>query len=338
MSTAELQKTIDTMIVRGKGILAADESKPTAGKRLESVGMENTDENRRAYRDVFFSTPGIEEFISGVILFEETLQHKSSDGTLFPELLAKKGIVPGIKVDKGIIPLVNADGDKITQGLDGLAERLQGYKEYGARFTKWRAVLPITDVNPGCMGMFTNAEVLARYAAIAQDNGFVPIVEPELLIDGTHTIERSEAATEATLYEVFAAIRRHGVSLEHMILKPSMVISGKECAQQATAEDVAARTVKVLLRTVPAAVPSINFLSGGQDELQATQHLNLMNRSTQTLPWHVSFSYARALQGSALKIWAGKSENLSAAQENFYKRAKLNALASCGEYDQSMEK
>ncbi len=337
MSVKELAATINDIAIRGKGILAADESKPTIAKRFASIDVENNEEHRRAYRELLFTTPGMEEFISGVILFEETLSHKAADGTPFPKLLAAKGVVPGIKVDRGTIPLTNSEGDKVTQGLDGLGERLQNYKQQGARFAKWRSIYPISAVNPRRLAMQTNAEVLARYAAICQENGIVPIVEPEVLIDGDHTIERCEEVSEEVLFNVFAALHRHHVSFEHMILKPSMVIAGKSCSQQSNVDEVAKATIRVLLRTVPGSVATINFLSGGQTEQQATAHLNAMHRLGVTLPWNLSFSYARALQAPCLKTWQGKPENVKPAQEIFYKRAKLNGAASCGEYETSME-
>lgn len=338
MSTqTELQATIANMVQRGKGILAADESTPTITKRFQALNIACNEETRRAYRQLLLSTPGIGEFIAGVILFEETLAQKTDDGTPLVELAKRQGIVPGIKVDKGLLGLANAPGDKITQGLDGLGERLAGYKAQGARFAKWRAVYPIGPSNPTLLGIQTNAEVLARYAAICQETGIVPIVEPEVLIDGDHSIEQSEAVIEAAQNEVFQALKRHRVQLEYMILKPSMVVPGKAHAAKAKPEEVAERTVRILRRTVPAAVPSINFLSGGLTPQEATANLNAMNANYAPLPWQLSFSYARALQEPPMAMWSGKAENVQAAQQAFLKRARLNGLAQRGEYQASME-
>jgi fructose-bisphosphate aldolase class I len=334
----ELQETIRQMIQPGKGILAADESQPTIAKRFEAVDAECSAENRRAYRSLLFTTPDIGDFISAVILFEETLTQNAADGTPLPQVLTRQGIVPGIKVDKGKIPLARAPGDMITQGLDGLAERLRGYKEQGARFAKWREVYPIGERNPTPLGIEANAEMLARYAAVCQEEGFVPIVEPEVLIDGDHSLERCAEVTEAVLHAVFHALHRHNVILEYMVLKPSMVLPGKKHPPKANPEVVADATIKILRRTVPAAVPSINFLSGGQGPEEATANLNAMNAlfSAQA-PWELSFSYARALQEPPLRIWAGKAENAAAAQQAFSKRARLNGLARRGAYRPDME-
>jgi len=333
----ELQATISDMVQPGKGILAADESTPTITKRFQAVGIECNESTRRAYRQLLLTTPGVGEFIAGVILFEETLGQQADDGTPLPELARRAGIVPGIKVDKGLTALANAPGDKITQGLDGLAERLAGYKEQGARFAKWRAVYPIGPANPTLLGIQTNAEVLARYAAICQEAGIVPIVEPEVLIDGDHGIAQSEAVVEAAQNEVFAALKRHRVRLEYMILKPSMVVPGKACATKASPEEVAERTVRILRRTVPAAVPSVNFLSGGLSPQEASANLNAMNAGYSNLPWLLSFSYARALQEPPMATWQGKAENIGAAQAAFIKRARLNGLAQRGQYQAAME-
>lgn len=335
MSMHELEATIKQIAIHGKGILAADESTGTIAKRFASIQVESTAESRRAYRELLFTTPKIEEFISGVILYEETLGQRAGNGQLFPELLADLGIVPGIKVDKGITSLPNTQDEKITQGLDNLAERLATYKEMGARFAKWRAVLNISAQTPGPLAIHANAEALARYAAICQAQGIVPIVEPELLMDGDHSIERCAEATEQTLQAVFHALNRYGVILEGIILKPGMVIAGTE-HRPASVTTVAASTVTVLRRTVPAAVPTINFLSGGQSSELATAHLNAMNVTKQH-PWLLSFSYGRALQDTCLKTWRGKTENVKAAQEAFYKRAKLNSAACKGQYTQAME-
>lgn len=312
----------------GRGILAADESTPTCKKRFDSIGIESTEESRRDYREMLFSAPDIEKYICGVILFDETLRQSSAAGVPFPKLLADKGIVPGIKVDLGVKPLPFSDGESYTQGLDNLAERLQEYKKLGARFAKWRAVINISDDFPTAAAMHANAEGLANYAAICQANGIVPIVEPELLMDGKHTIERCREATEAMQNCVFEHLRRHNVILECMILKPSMVISGKDCPEQADVKTVAEETLRVMRRTVPAAVPTVNFLSGGQSDTVATAHLEAMNQSDIAKPWYLSFSYGRALQAPALEAWAGKADNVKLAQEKFIERAKANSAAS----------
>ena len=334
----ELQATIEILAQKGKGILAADESLPTMAKRFKPIGVESTEENRRAYRSLLFTTPGMEEFISGVILFEETLEQQADDGTPLPRVLADKGVVPGIKVDKGKGPLAHAPGDLITWGLDGLAERLRRYKELGARFAKWREVYPITDRNPTPLGITANAETLARYAAVCQEEGLVPIVEPEVLIDGDHTIERCAEVTEAVLQAVYEALHRHKVILEYSLLKPNMVTPGKEHPPKAMPEEVAGATVRVLRRTVPAAVPSIHFLSGGQGPEEATANLNAMNALYPHEPWELSFSYGRALQQPALQAWQGKAENADATRRAFYERARLNGAARRGEYAPDMEK
>ena len=336
-TTAELEATISDMVQAGKGILAADESAPTIAKRFAAIDTGSTEANRRAYRSMLFATPGLSEFISGVILFEETLTQQADDGTPLPKVLAKQGIVPGIKVDKGLQALANAPGDKITQGLDGLAGRLQVYKTQGARFAKWREVYPISARNPTALGLEANAEMLARYAAICQVEGFVPIVEPEVLIDGDHTIERSAAVIEAVLHAVFHALHRHQVVLECIVLKPSMVTPGKDLPSKASPEQVAEATIKVFRRSVPAAVPSINFLSGGQTPVEATANLNAMNALYPNVPWELSFSYGRALQEPALQAWQGQAENAAATQQALYQRALLNGAARTGEYTPIME-
>lgn len=333
----ELESTMTKLAVHGKGILAADESTATISKRFQAVGVECTEDTRRAYREMLMTTPRFNEYIAGVILFEETLAQRTSQGITFSETLQKMGVVPGIKVDKGLVPLAGTAQESITQGLDGLRERLTEYKAKGARFAKWRAVYNISAATPGNLAIKTNAEVLARYAALCQEQGMVPIVEPEVLIDGDHTIERCEEVSEPVLYAVFKALRRHKVKLEYMILKPSMVISGKSASQKASVDQVAQATLRVLRRTVPAAVPSINFLSGGQTPEQATAHLNAMNQSG-NLPWNLSYSYARALQDYCMKTWQGQEKNVTDAQKAFLKRAKLNSLAAKGGYSESMER
>ena len=331
----ELASTIADMVQPGKGILAADESHPTMAKRFKAIEVESTEQNRRQYRSLILSTPGLGDFISGVILFEETLGQNSLDNIPIPQLLEKQGIVPGIKVDKGKGPLANAPGDEITFGLDGLGDRLEGYKAQGARFAKWRDVFHISDTLPSRQAIAANAEVLARYAAVCQSMGIVPIVEPEVLIDGRHSIERCAEVSEAVLRAVFQALYLHRVQLEHIILKPSMVTPGKE-SPQASPERVAEATIEVFRRAVPAAVPGINFLSGGQTPEEATVNLNAIN-CTGYQPWELSFSYGRALQEPALKAWAGRLENGEAAQAALLKRARLNGAARSGKYSPEME-
>lgn len=333
---SDLTQTIQDLIAPGKGILAADESTGTIAKRLATISVDSTEENRLAYRQMLFTTKNLGEFISGVILFEETLGQTSTDGARIAEVLSSQGIVPGIKVDKGLVQLPNCGGEKTTQGLDNLHERLQLYKDQGARFAKWRAVYSISEGGPSYTAIRANAEGLARYAAICQEYGIVPIVEPEILMDGSHTIERCYGVSEWALNEVFQALYYHKVNLEHIVLKPSMVISGKGCEQQASVEQVAEHTVNCLKRTVPSAVPSINFLSGGQTPEQATQHLDAMNKLG-PLPWYLSFSYGRALQEPALATWGGRADNISISQEALFKRAQLNSAATKGLYEAGME-
>jgi fructose-bisphosphate aldolase class I len=333
---SELQATVRALVQRGKGILAADESSPTIAKRFKSIGVESTEENRRTYRLIMLATPGLGEFISGVILYEETLGQRADDGTPLPQLAARQGIVPGIKVDAGKIPLALAPGDEITQGLDGLAKRLDGYKQLGARFAKWRAVYNVSDTLPSRLAIEANAESLARYAAICQEQGVVPIVEPEVLMDGDHSLERCAEVTESVLHEVFHALHRYRVVLEHTLLKPSMVVPGKEHSKQAAPAEVAAATIRTLRRTVPAAIPGVFFLSGGQTPAQATANLDAMNRLG-AQPWQLSFSYGRALQDPALKAWKGQAANAHETQKALLKRARLNGAAREGEYASSLE-
>ena len=332
----ELQTTIAAMVQKGKGVLALDESSPTIAKRFKAIDVESTEENRRAYRSLILSTPDLGEFISGVILFEETLEQQSDDAVRLPELCAQQGIVPGIKVDKGKLPQANAAGDEITQGLDGLEQRLKGYKELGARFAKWRNVYHIAQMTPSRLAIEANAEVLARYAAICQAQGIVPIVEPEVLIDGDHSLSRCSEVSEMVFHELFHALHRHHVILESIILKPNMMIPGKQNPQKASPEEVAEQTIRVLRRTVPAAVPSINFLSGGQTPEEATANLNAMNQLGQQ-PWELSFSYGRALQEPALQAWKGDAANARNTQAALYQRARLNGAARYGKYTASME-
>ncbi|MFO8142236.1 MAG: class I fructose-bisphosphate aldolase [Marinobacter sp.] len=331
----ELTATIADLVQPDKGILAADESSPTIAKRFKAVGVESTEASRREYRSLIFSTPDLGKHISGVILYEETLEQLSLDDIAIPKLLAHQGIVPGIKVDAGKGPLVNSPGDEITYGLDGLESRLEHYKSLGARFAKWRDVFHISDTLPSFQAIKSNAEVLARYAAVCQAMGIVPIVEPEVLIDGNHSIERAAEVSEDVLLEVFKALHRHRVNLELMVLKPSMVTPGKE-AGKATPDQVAEATLTVFRRVVPAAVPGIFFLSGGQTPEESTENLNALN-SMGYHPWELSFSYGRALQEPAQKAWAGKLANAQSAQAALKKRARLNGLARSGSYSSEME-
>ena len=333
-----LSKTAAAMVAKGRGILAADESSGTCEKRFKSVNVESTEENRRAYRNLLFSTPGIEQFLSGVILFDETARQKAIDGTPIPDYLAKKGIVPGIKVDKGTVqlPLAKA-GELVTEGLDGLSKRLEEYFKMGCRFAKWRAVITIGQDMPSAACIHANAEVLARYAAACQAASIVPMIEPEVLLDGHHTVERSEEVHQATLQETYAAVSRYGVSVEQLILKTSMVVSGKENARQAGVDEVAERTLRVLKNVVPARQPGIVFLSGGQSDEAATAHLNAM-AATRGLPWPLTFSYSRALQNPALKTWKGQAGNVAAAQKAFHHRAHMNGLAAQGKWRAELEK
>jgi fructose-bisphosphate aldolase, class I len=331
-----LNATINQLVVPGKGILAADESSGTISKRFAAIGLESTEENRRAYRELLFTTPDLEPFISGVILYDETLKQSTKDGQPFPELLSNRGIVPGIKVDKGLIPLSGTENEMITEGLDGLAYRLIEYKKLGARFAKWRVVFTVTEQYPSPLAIAANAEVLARYAAICQSLGIVPIVEPEVLIDGDHTLSRCAIVTTEVLRSLFSALARYQVVLECIILKTSMVLSGKAHQPQASITDVAQATITILRRTVPAAVPSINFLSGGQSDSVATAHLNAINMLGPQ-PWNLSFSFARALQEPCLKAWQGKAENVEAAQKILHHRASLNSLACLGKYAPARE-
>jgi fructose-bisphosphate aldolase, class I len=337
MAAQELQETARAIVAEGKGILAADESDSTIKKRFDSIGVESTEENRRAYRDLLFTTEGVEEYISGVILFDETIRQKSADGTPFPELLASKGIIPGIKVDKGAKPLALAEGETITEGLDGLRDRLAEYRELGARFAKWRAVISIGKSIPSEYCIWTNAHALARYAALSEEAGLVPIVEPEVLMDGDHTIERSFEVTSRTLHAVFTELRDQRVQPEGMLLKPNMVLSGYDSPEQASDEEAAHETLRCFRRHVPAAVPGIVFLSGGQSDEQATARLSSMN-AIGPHPWQLSFSYGRALQAPALKAWRGNAENVEAAQRAYYHRAKMNSAARTGMYAPEMEK
>ena len=339
MSWNSLPELANAMVEKGRGILAADESTPTCTKRFDSIGVDSTEANRNAYRDMLFTTPGMEEFISGVILFDETLRQSTlKDGTPFPEYLTNLNVIPGIKVDKGAHNLPGTEGEKVTEGLDGLDARLKEYYELGARFAKWRAVITINESEPSSSCVAANAHALARYAALCQENGILPIVEPEILMDGSHTIEDSFIVTEEVLHSVFYELYGQNVLLEGMILKPNMVLSGYKCSEQASVDEVAEMTVTVLKRCVPSAVPGIAFLSGGQSNEDATAHLNSMNKILDNnSPWNLTYSYGRALQAPALDAWRGKEENVPAAQDAFYKRAKLNSLATKGDYSADME-
>ena len=336
MNLDGLNRIARAMVAPGKGILAADESHPTIKKRFDSVGVENTEANRRSYREMLFTAPGIEEWIGGVILFDETLRQKSADGVPFPELLAGRGIVPGIKVDAGAKPLAGFPGETVTEGLDGLRKRLQEYRTLGAAFAKWRAVIAIGENIPSAFCIEANAHALARYAALCQEADIVPIVEPEVLMDGDHDLARCEAVTGAVLLEVFGALARHGVALEGMVLKPNMVVAGQDCPRQPGVEAAAEATVRCLRRFVPAAVPGIAFLSGGQSEEEATAHLNAMN-VLGPHPWELSFSYGRALQASALKAWGGDEAKRSAGAAALSHRARMNHLARSGAYHPELE-
>ena len=337
MSSSELAKVARAIVAKGKGILAADESTGTIGKRFDGIGVQNTEENRRAYRELLFTTRGLSDHISGVILYDETLRQKSTAGTLFPALLSKHGLIAGIKVDSGAKPLAMCAGETVAEGLDGLANRCAEYYKLGARFAKWRGVITIGDAIPSATCIWANAHALARYAAICQEQGIVPIIEPEVLMDGDHSIARCEEVTEWTLNAVFDSLYNQRVVLEHMVLKPSMVISGKNCAVQAGPDEVAERTLTVLKRAVPAAVPGIAFLSGGQGDELATDHLNRMNKLGGG-PWTLSFSYGRALQQPALKAWRGATANVAAAQAALAHRARMNGLAATGQYRAELEK
>lgn len=332
----ELETMARALVAPGKGILAADESTGSIEKRFDAVGVRSTPETRRAYRELLFTTPGIEESISGVIMFDETIRQASGDGTPFPRMLIDRGIIPGIKVDTGAKPLALAPGETITEGLDGLRERLAEYRDLGARFTKWRAVITIGDGSPSKYAIWTNAHALARFAALSQEAGLTPIVEPEVLMDGSHTIEQAGHVTSLTLLAVFTELHDQRVRLEGMLLKPNMVLPGYDAPVQASPGEVADATLACFRRTVPAAVPGIVFLSGGQSDEQATANLNAIN-ARQPHPWQISFSYGRALQAPALRAWAGEPANVTDAQRAFYRRAKLNGAARAGRYTDEME-
>lgn len=336
MNVQELNTIARSIVDSHKGVLAADESNSTIKKRFDAIGVESTVETRRAYRDLLLTATDATAYIGGVILYDETLRQNAGDGTPFPQVLERQGIVPGIKVDAGAKPLAGSPGETITEGLDNLATRLSEYHRLGARFTKWRAVIAIGPGQPTPRCLHVNAHALARYAALSQEAGLVPIVEPEVLMDGDHAIERCADVTEAALRAVFHELALQGVALEGMLLKPNMVIHGEDCARPADAQTIAIATVRVLRHCVPAAVPGIVFLSGGQSEQEATLHLDAMNRLG-PLPWPLSFSYGRALQASALATWRGREENRVAAQAAYVHRARYNALASAGRYSTDLE-
>ena len=337
MTIAELAATAHGMVANHRGILAADESTGTIAKRFSSINIESTEENRRQYREMLFTAPGAADSISGVILYDETLRQKTKDGVPFPKYLADHQMIPGIKVDTGAKPLPGFPGETITEGLDGLRERLAEYYKLGARFAKWRAVIDVGSGIPTSYAIDANAGALARYAALCQEASIVPIVEPEVLMDGGHTLARCEEVTNAVLDRVFSSLFAARVQLEGMVLKPNMVIAGKKCADKSSPEQVAEATLRTLKRQVPAAVPGIAFLSGGQSPTEATLHLSLMNAAG-PLPWRLTFSYGRALQEDALKAWVGKAASFGAGQNAFSTRAKLNGLAAAGTYKSSMER
>jgi fructose-bisphosphate aldolase class I len=333
---SELHDIAQALVAPGKGILAADESSGTIKKRFDAIGVESTEENRRLYRELLFTTPGAEEFISGVILFDETLRQKATDGTPFVELLESKGIIPGIKVDNGAKPLALAAGETVTEGLDGLRERFAEYRGLGGRFAKWRGTYSIGDGRPSEECVWVNAHALARYAALAQEAGLVPIVEPEVLMDGEHTIDESAKATGRVLQAVFTELHDQRIDLRGTLLKPNMVLSGYEAANRAGVDEAAERTLECLYRHVPAAVPGIVFLSGGQSDEDATAHLNAMN-ARGPHPWQLTFSFGRALQAAPQNAWRGNSENTEAAQQAFQHRARMNSAARSGEYSAELE-
>jgi fructose-bisphosphate aldolase class I len=336
MNTAELAATAQAMVAKHRGLLAADESTSTILKRFNTIKLESTEEHRRAYREMLFTTPGASEFISGVILYDETIRQKTKDGVPFPAYLSKQGMIPGIKVDTGAKPLAGFPGETITEGLDGLRERLAEYYRLGARFAKWRAVIDISPTIPTPYAISANAEALARYAALCQEAGIVPIVEPEVLMDGDHPIGRCEEVTQRVLQTVFDHLFAARIFLEGMVLKPNMVIAGKKSAQKSSPEQVAEATVRTLKRHVPSAVAGIAFLSGGQSPTEATLNLSLINAAG-GLPWPLTFSYGRALQDTALRAWGGNDAGFQGGQKQIYQRAKLNGLAAGGTYKPSME-
>src|SRR5215469_374896 len=337
MASGELERVALTLVADGKGILAADESVPTLTRRFDTLGIRSTEQSRRTYREMLFTSPGAAEFISGAIMYDETIRQKSSRGTPLAQALAVQGVLPGIKVDTGAKPLAGSPDETVTEGLDGLRDRLSQYRTMGARFAKWRAVIHLTDALPSSACVGANAHALARYAALCQEQDLVPIVEPEVLMDGPHSIERCEEVTGRVLHAVFSALFEQRVALECMLLKPNMIISGKECASQASVGEVATATLRCLRRHVPAAVPGVVFLSGGQEDRLASAHLNEINRLPGAKPWRISFSYGRALQDHALEAWHGRDENLEAGRQDLHLRARCNSAASLGQYTPDME-
>ncbi|MBI3900360.1 MAG: fructose-bisphosphate aldolase class I [Gammaproteobacteria bacterium] len=338
MNISELQATAKALVAKGKGLIAMDESAPTIAKRFQKVGIDDNVNNRRAYRELLLSTPDLNKYISGAILFDETIRQSMSDGVPFAKYMERLGIIPGIKVDKGTKDLANFPGEKVTEGLDGLRERLKEYREMGARFAKWRAVI---DIGPGLPTHFcleANAHALARYSALCQEANIVPIVEPEVLIDGNHTLEQCYDATLHMLRLTFQQLAEHHVAFEGVILKASMVISGLEAPKRASVDEVADATVRCLLNSVPASLPGIVFLSGGQGTEEATAHLNAMNARHPNLPWPLTFSYSRALQQPVMETWRGNTANAAAAQKQLQRRTKFNSLAATGKYQSQMER
>lgn len=331
-----LERIAKELVAPGKGILAADESTGTIKKRFDSIGIDSNPETNRLYRQLLFTTPGIEEFISGVIMFDETIRQVSDEGVPFPQLLKDKGIIPGIKVDTGAVDLENFSGEKITEGLDGLRERLEEYKNLGAQFTKWRAVITIGEGIPTSRCISLNTDALARYAGLSQEAGLVPIVEPEVLMDGNHDVEKCEEVTYSVLKELFIKLEAHRIDVRGMLLKPNMVIDGKENSQNSTPSQISESTLRCFKNVVPADLPGIVFLSGGQSPTEASMNLNEMNKE-KSVNWELSFSYGRALQEPVLNAWQGKTENIKSAQDAFYQRAKMNSLARKGEYGKEME-
>jgi fructose-bisphosphate aldolase, class I len=337
MTSHHLESVALALLAEGKGILAADETIPTLTRRFDTLGIRSTEQSRRTYREMLFTSSGAAEFIGGAIMYDETIRQKSSSGTPLAEVLTVQGILPGIKVDTGAKPLAGSPNETVTEGLDGLRDRLKEYHGMGARFAKWRAVIHLTDTLPSSACVSANAHALARYASLCQEQELVPIVEPEVLMDGSHTIERCEEVTGVVLHAVFNALFEQGVALEGMLLKPNMVIAGKGCTRQASVEEVATATLRCLRRHVPAAMPGIVFLSGGQNARLATAHLNAINRLPGPKPWKLSFSYGRALQDPALEAWDGRDENLAAGQRALYRRASFNGAATVGKYTDEME-
>ena len=337
MSKHSLEETAQALVAPGKGILAADETPPTIGKRFDTLKIPSTAESRRAYRAMLLATPDLSRFISGVILYDETVRQADDQGNPLIEVAARAGLVPGIKVDTGAKPLAACPGETVTEGLDGLRDRLEGYVKLGARFAKWRAVIRVSEQLPSDACIEVNAHALGRYAALCQEQGLVPIVEPEVLMDGPHSLARAEEVTGRTLERVFRALYTQRVSFEGMLLKPNMIVPGKESPERASVGAVAAATLRALRRHVPAAVPGVVFLSGGQDERHATAHLNAMNAGPESRPWRLSFSYGRALQDTALEAWGGRASDVKAGQQALFHRARCNGAAALGTYVESME-